>query len=270
MIRKVLLSTVALAAISGTAFAADLPSRRAPPVYIPPPIPIFSWTGFYVGGDVGYAFGKDLATQYPAGGTPVAFNVGRRSAIIGGAHVGYNFSTQSLPLLSGLGSIGGGGLVVGVEGDITGSDYQGTQNFPGARTLSERDSSDVQGSIRGRVGVAVDRALFFATGGAAFAQFHDNYAAAGAAAAGAPAIGTLSTSHQRIGYTVGGGIEYAITTAFSLRAEYRYSDYGHYTDTTFGTIGAFNEAHRITMQRATIGFSYKFETPQAQPVVARY
>ena len=49
MIRNFLLSTVALAAISGTAFAADLPSRRAPPVYIPPAIPIFSWTGFYIG-----------------------------------------------------------------------------------------------------------------------------------------------------------------------------------------------------------------------------
>ena len=43
-----------------------------------------------------------------------------------------------------------------------------------------------------------------------------------------------------------------------------------YTDATLGTIGFFNEAHRVTMQRATVGFSYKFETPAAAPVVARY
>ncbi len=250
MIRKVLLSTVAIVAISGTAFAADLPSRRAPPVFVPPPIPVFTWTGFYIGGDIGYGFGKDVARVGAA-----TYNVGSANALLGGGHLGYNFSTQSLPLLAGLGSAAnglvGGGLVVGVEGDITGSDYRRSVVF-------EQDKSDIQGSVRGRVGIAVDRALFFATGGAAFAEFRDNYNLGN--------LGNFNLTHTRVGYTVGGGIEYAITTAFSLRAEYRYSNFGTYTD----NLGFALVSHRVDMQRATVGFSYKFESPMAAPVVARY
>ena len=89
MIRKVLLSSVALVAISGAAFAADLPSRRAPPVYVPPPIPIFSWTGFYIGGDVGVAFGKDTSTGLRTNGTAFGpFQHGQHNGVIGGGHIG--------------------------------------------------------------------------------------------------------------------------------------------------------------------------------------
>ena len=59
MIRNILLSSAALIALSGAALAADLPSTRAP--IAPPPILVFSWTGLYVGGQVGYAFGHDSA-----------------------------------------------------------------------------------------------------------------------------------------------------------------------------------------------------------------
>ena len=273
MIRKVLLSTVAIAAISGTAFAADLPSRRAPPVYIPPPIPVFTWTGFYIGGDIGYGFGKDTATSF-AGRAATTYLVGKHDGVIGGGHIGYNFSTQSI--LGGaaggiagipfVGGFGGAGGVIGVEGDITGSNYRGAVIFPGAPGLRESTQQDVAGSVRGRVGIAVDRALFFATGGVAFGEFQSRYSAFNAAG------GTLNvdTTHQRIGYTVGGGVEYAITTNWSLRGEYRYSDFGTYTDTTAAAYG-FNTRHKDIVQRATVGFSYKFESPMlAAPVVARY
>ncbi len=273
MIRKVLLSTVALVAISGTAFAADLPSRRAPPVYIPPPVPVFTWTGFYVGGDIGYDFGKDTATSTGTTGNSVSYLVGKHDGVIGGGHIGYNFSTQSLlggaaGGLAGIpfvGGFGGAGGVIGIEGDITGSNYRGAVIFPGAIGLREQTQQDVAGSVRGRVGIAVDRALFFATGGVAFAEFQSHYSAFNAAGA------TLNAdlTHQRIGYTVGGGVEYAITTNWSLRAEYRYSDFGSYVDTTAAAYG-FNTRHKDIVQRATMGFSYKFETPTMAPVVARY
>ena len=252
MIRKVLLSTVAIVAISGSAFAADLPSRRAPPVYVPPPVPLFTWTGFYIGGDIGYGFGKDTATQ----SNGPAYNVGKHDGVIGGGHIGYNFSTQSLPVLSGLaGGIGGGGLVLGAEVDLVGTDYRDTI---GASTLRNQ----IQGSARGRVGIAVDRALFFATGGAAFAQFQTTYALPAAVG------GFQNPSNTRVGYTVGGGVEYAITTQWSLRGEYRYSDFGTYRQFV-GTI-PLQVTRRETMQRATVGFSYKFDTIAAAPVVARY
>ncbi len=56
MLRRVLLASVGAVALAGTAFAADLPTRAPPPVYVPP-VPIFTWTGIYVGGEIGYAWG---------------------------------------------------------------------------------------------------------------------------------------------------------------------------------------------------------------------
>ena len=63
---KLVLAASLLATASTVAVAADLPSRRAPPVYVPPPIPVFTWTGFYIGGNAGYAFGarNDSTNNY--------------------------------------------------------------------------------------------------------------------------------------------------------------------------------------------------------------
>lgn len=254
MVRKLLLSSVALAAISGTAFAADLPSRRAPPVYAPPPVPVFSWTGFYVGGQVGYAFGRDNAAILGSG--PFVANP---NGIIGGAHVGYNFSTQSLPVF---GTAFGTGGVIGVEGDVDGSDYRRTTAITGAPFFpTSTNRIPIQGSIRGRLGFAVDRALFYATGGAAFADLRNSYTTT---------LGYDSIGHTRVGWTVGGGVEYAITNTWSLRAEYRYSDFGTYTD--FAPASGFGLVrHHDSEQRAQVGFSYKFDNPMVpSPVVARY
>ncbi len=59
MLRRILLASAGAMALAGTAFAADLPLRAPPPVYV---APVFSWTGFYVGGQLGYAWGKDPST----------------------------------------------------------------------------------------------------------------------------------------------------------------------------------------------------------------
>ena len=97
--------------------------------------------------------------------------------------------------------------------------------------------------------------MFFATGGAAVAEFKDQY------------LSVFNYSHDRIGWTVGGGVEYAITTNWSLRGEYRYSDFGTFTDNVASLVPV---RQRNIMQRATVGFSYKFDTPVVAPVVARY
>ena len=102
--------------------------------------------------------------------------------------------------------------------------------------------------------------MFYATGGAAFAEFRTNYATT---------LGFDNLSHTRVGYTVGGGVEYAITNNFSLRGEYRYSDFGTFTD--FANASGFGAVRRReTEQRAQVGFSYKFDTAVPAPVVARY
>ncbi|MDR3463042.1 MAG: porin family protein [Beijerinckiaceae bacterium] len=236
MFHKLLVSTVAFAALAGTAFAADLPSRHAPPVYAPPPIPVFTWTGIYVGGQVGYGFGRDSNNFNPSSSST--------SGVIGGAHIGYNYQLPS-------------NIVIGVEGDVDGSSARATTFYP-ATTASFRD--EVQGSVRGRVGYAVDRALFYATGGAAFGGLRNNYYS-----------GPFedSMTHTRVGYTVGGGVEYAIDPHWSVRAEYRYTDFGHYNDFAATTLGT-NITKHDTENRVQLGFSYKFDTFGPTPVVARY
>ena len=263
MARSLLLASVALVAISGTAFAADLPSRRAPPVFAPPPPPIFSWTGFYIGVQVGLAFGRDAETFYAPGfpelGTASILN-GRPNGIIGGGHVGYNYQ---LPGFGGFGGFGGGGLVVGIEGDLDGTDYRSTQTLgAGDFAFSQGFKSDIGGSLRGRLGIAAGRALFYATGGVALAEFQENYGTI---------LGADQYNHSRVGYTVGAGVEYAITTNLSIRGEYRYTDYGHYTDLLSNSaLGLVAAQHHIVQNRAQVGVSYKFESPAAVPVVARY
>ena len=128
-------------------------------------------------------------------------------------------------------------------------------------TASTRDQ--IQGSIRGRLGVTFDRALFYATGGAAFGDLRSTYVSA--------ATGAFDTiDRTRVGYTVGGGVEYAFTNNLSARIEYRYTDYGRSTDNLLiSTAGLANVSHRDTNNRVQVGFSYKFDT-FAAPVVARY
>ncbi|QXX73539.1 outer membrane protein [Methylovirgula sp. HY1] len=220
MLRKILMSTVIVFGAMGTASAADLPSTKAPPAYIPPP-PLFTWTGVYVGGQIGYMWGNPSPYGYTERG------------VVGGAHAGYNYQV--------------GQFVAGLEGDVNGSSYNG--GFGGYST-----NENIDGSIRGRIGMAWDRLLLYATGGAAFAGITNDY------------LGT-SISHTRVGWTIGGGVEYALDNNWSVRAEYRYTDYGTYYDFPAG-VAAYNHDND---NRVQIGFSYKFDMfAPPGPVVAKY
>ncbi len=122
---------------------------------------------------------------------------------------------------------------LGLEGTVDGTSLSKTVvvpvddvfgDTPGSFTATSR--ADIQGSIRGRVGIAWDRALLYATGGVAFSGFNNSITDTTGFVA--PAGTSASFSNTRVGWTVGGGIEYAITNNWSVRAEYRYSDFGHY------------------------------------------
>ncbi len=238
MLRKLLMSTVVFVGATGVAMAADLPSRKAPPTYVPPPPPVFTWTGVYIGAQIGYQWGTS-GTDI-AGALPFAYNA---NGVTGGAHVGYNYQISQ--------------FVVGLEGDVNGLDYSGS-NTSAAPFFATSTRENVDGSVRGRLGVAWDRALVYATGGVAFADIRNSYSFGG--------LGSTFDS-GRVGWTVGGGIEYAIDNNWSLRAEYRYTDYGKYTQAPFGF--AINN-HEYD-NKVQVGFSYKFDmlNPIA-PVVAKY
>jgi len=151
--KKILLSSVALLGLATGAVAADLPSRRAAPAPVVAAVPVFTWTGFYVGVNAGYGWSDDdfdavdLADDDDDGG------------FVGGAQVGYNYQI--------------GSFVVGLEGDIQYADFgaDGAFDIDGDGDADgEFDSSDWFGTVRARAGVAFDRALIYATGGFAFAD----------------------------------------------------------------------------------------------------
>jgi outer membrane immunogenic protein len=238
MVRKLLMSTVVLCGATGTAFAADLPTTKGAPVYTPPPPPIFTWTGLYIGAQAGYEFGH--ATTVTGGAGLPGYNP---SGFDGGAHIGYNYQI--------------GQFVAGIEGDVNGSNYNGSNTFGG---LAYSTTDDVDGSVRGRLGIAWDRALIYATGGAAFGNFRNQYAAG-------PALDTVWNT--RVGWTVGGGIEYAIDNNWSLRAEYRYTDYPGFTNFAATSLGA-NVYQHETDNRVQLGVSYKFDLLGPAPVASKY
>src|SRR5947209_18867155 len=103
MLRKVLMTTVAAAAMGGSAFAADLPSRKAPPMAYVPPVPIFTWTGFYVGVNAGGAFRANNNNNNNAffPGAPFAFannGNGNNARFIGGGQAGVNWQINQFVL----------------------------------------------------------------------------------------------------------------------------------------------------------------------------
>ncbi len=220
MIRNKILgaSIAALLFATGSAVAADLPSV-AP--YQQPVVAGYDWTGFYVGAQAGYVW---------EGG-----NGNTIDGFAGGIHAGYNHQINN--------------WVFGVEADVEYSGADASATIPGVLAVS----ADVEwlGSVRGRVGYAFDRTLVYATGGVAFGGIEvraTNLAVA-------PAI-SASDSKTHVGWTVGAGIEHAITQNVTVRAEYRYTDLGRKTY-NFAGIGAAR-ANADDIHAVRVGVSYKF------------
>lgn len=243
MIRMMLAAAAVLA--STASFALELPKDAVLVPEEPPPIPVFSWTGYAVGVHAGYGFGHDSATlRSRVGGGRSSLDP---NGIIGGFHAGYN---RALP------GLGAHALVLGIEGDVDGADYQKTTPFGGLGTVAVR--SDIKGSIRGRLGLGVNRVLFYATGGAAFANFDIRYNGTSVFGAGA----FDAKQRTQVGYTIGGGVEYAFMNYVTVRAEYRYSDYGTFTDTLATAAPGANASivHRDSDSRLQAAVSYKFDS----------
>jgi outer membrane immunogenic protein len=252
----------AAATYAGTAFAAEP---------VPPPPPAFTWTGLYVGAQIGYAWGHDNVTWSGfsedddlAAGTFSQTPQG----VIGGAHVGYNLQYNPW-------------LVFGLEGSVDGTSLSHTLavpvnefafDTPGIITSSSQ--ADVQGSLRARVGVALDRVLIYGTGGVAFTGFNTTIFDTTGFFTGVP-LTNATFSNTRAGWTAGGGIEYALTDNWWVRAEYRYSNFGHTTDFPFPTELPFPNSfvvlgHHLTENQVQVGFSYRFDwtIPAPEPVPA--
>jgi outer membrane immunogenic protein len=255
----------AAATLAGTAFAAEPPPA-------PPPVLIFTWTGLYLGGQIGYAWGNDnffYTASDPVSGLVFTPTVSSSpSGVIGGAHVGFDYQIDKP----------GGGFVLGIEGSVDGISLSNTvaAGFAafGGSSVSASTNTDIQGSIRGRFGIAWDRLLAYGTGGVAFGGFNTSFSTSGNNN-GNPFNASDSFSNTRVGWTAGGGIDYAVTNIWSVFAEYRYTDFGTVGNTQLATAvfrtvpgltgGALSATRTLSQSQVQVGFSYKFDSSLPAP-----
>jgi outer membrane immunogenic protein len=180
---------LALAAGMRGAEAADLSRRYGPPPVAPVYAAIYNWTGFYVGINGGGGWGRstwDGIDKFDISGGLI------------GATIGYNWQL--------------GQAVLGVEGDIAWSGIQGTTNTLCPGGCETRNSW--LSTVRGRAGYAIDRLLPFLTAGLAVGNIQAN------------TPGFPGGSSSNAGWTVGGGLEFAVVSNVTIKAEYLYVDLG--------------------------------------------
>jgi outer membrane immunogenic protein len=255
--KKLLLAGLAIGALIAPAMAADMPVKAPPP-------PLFSWTGFYLGANAGFGTIRDQALPYCINPLGVVMGVGcsdvfggrvRGDGFLGGGQAGYNWQV--------------GHWVLGVETDIQGGDVKGTDvvtgpfqvvgvkplSPPASYTTSEKLSW--LGTTRGRLGLAFDRLLIYATGGVAYGEASVNQNLA------APGIQfPSSASATMTGWTAGGGLEYAFAGNWSAKFEGMFYNLGTITTAaaavphvnTFGEVKTFNVEGAV----ARVGVNWRF------------
>jgi outer membrane immunogenic protein len=191
-----LLGAAALATVSASAMAADLPTSKGAPVAPAVYAPAFTWTGFYLGvnAGVGWANGRDIYVTTPNGAvTSLNTGNGSNSGFVGGGQAGYNFQT--------------GAFVFGVEADIQYADLSKKVNWGPYTWWGNGSTSQYVGTVRARVGYAIDRTLIFLTGGLAYGGLNSGGAFGG---------------NNNTGWTLGGGVEDAFTNNWTAKIEYDY------------------------------------------------
>jgi outer membrane immunogenic protein len=262
--KKLLFAGAMLASFAAiqSASAADL-ALKAPP---PPPAPVYSWTGWYAGVNLGGSFGRaaDTAT-FGAGPTLLSSTSSRLDGVIGGGQIGYNWQANS-------------NWVIGLEADIQGSSERGTATSsatlpttcgvllvfpcPTVGTLVDQEKLPWFGTVRGRIGVLASPTwLFYATGGLAYGEIKssETLTVAGGPFAGGALANNFSTT--RAGWTAGGGVEGVISGNWTAKLEYLYMDYGTINNAFAGVAPLFtpiNLSTHVTDNIVRAGVNYHF------------
>jgi outer membrane immunogenic protein len=274
MLRKLLLSSVAVTAMVGSVLAADLPYRAPPPApYVPPP-PVFTWTGFYIGVNAGGAFRVrnhfDDNVFFP-GVTPFLLannnNNGNNARFIGGGQAGVNWQINQ--------------FVLGLEADAQGirGNHNNGNNF--SDFGNNGDNNRFLGTVRARGGIAFDRFLIYGTGGFAYGTgptinnfnpllvgadpFHPTFN-------NGTFFNNNNGNNWLFGYAVGAGFEWAFYNNLSVKAEYLYTDIRR-TDNNnnfFNNNDLFRERNHIVRAGLNYRFNWGFGYGAGAPVVARY
>jgi outer membrane immunogenic protein len=247
-----LLGAFAISAAS----AADLPA----PVYKAPPAPppAFSWTGFYIGGFAGGAGGAEdpvdlgeYAGQTITNGTGHVWRYNTKASFIGGGTVGANYQT--------------GNFVFGIEGEagylhITGSGAD--PRSPGLDVVSSSRLGDWYGLIAGRIGYAWDHWLFYAKGGAVITNVSGTVVdSCKALPCGPVTINAVGSKDDVLSGAFGGGLEYAITNNWTVKAEYLFFTLNNHWLVTgvASNTATYSWDHNFSgLHTGKVGINYKF------------
>jgi outer membrane immunogenic protein len=244
--------------LGGTASAADLPPVAAPPrapaAYVPAALPIFNWTGFYIGGNLGAAWASGKVSDSQG----FSWSNSQQATFTGGAQVGANYQINW--------------AVVGVE-----ADFDWLANNKNSANAAVTPIGPIQFSannrwmttLAARFGVAADNWLFYAKGGGGWVGVSNptvtNLATGGSI--------TVSNSNSNSGWLAGGGIEWGFAPNWTARLEYDYLGLSSQTRTVTGTIPAgvgpcpgpascaFNDTltqNSRNVQTFTVGLNYLF------------
>jgi outer membrane immunogenic protein len=285
--KQLLIATVAWLAVTATStFAADLysPASTPAPIYTKaPPPPGYSWTGWYVGLDAGGAWAHssdptttvfDPAGYFAATSVPAVDAAGAQSnnpaGFIGGAEAGGNVQWNM--------------FVTGVEADFNYLGLRKSTSSSGAYPccgpttgfiVNSSISTSWLATVRGRLGVANNGWLFYATGGAAFTDFKASfgftdlcgtYLACGGFGY-PPGFEAASISNIKAGYAVGGGVETHLSGNWTLKAEYLYVGFGNVTTQGFLTgatqiafgsnLNPFTHSANLSANIFRLGLNYK-------------
>jgi outer membrane immunogenic protein len=263
--KKLLLGSVALIVMSVPVLAADMPVKAVP---LPP---AWSWTGCYVGLNIGYSWARFRKSNVTAVGIPPVVPVNTAFAdfsfdddgVNGGGQIGCNWQN--------------GVIVWGVETDLQVVDLEARTifdnsifNFPQAGAFDTDVKSAIRyfGTVRGRLGWTVTpTTLLYVTGGFAYARVASSLAFP--TAAGAPNAFVNFDSQTHFGYTVGFGAEAKVAQNFTAKIEYLYTDVGSKGYDFLNIAGInYHWDQRVDFHTVRIGLNYQFNWYET--VVAKY
>lgn len=228
------LTTIFCAALALSVFAGPEPmpsGKDMKQTIAPVPECDFSWTGFYIGGNFGYGWGDGNVDFDPLPDAAAFVFLNPQSldadpdGLIGGGQIGFNWQWNKW-------------LVLGAEADFQGTDMEGDDSRTGFdgfsavptnpdRFLEAHERMQYFGTIRGRIGIAPwCRMLIYGTGGFAYGNMdysaQTNFGTTFFHGASYP----VNFTDTATGWTAGGGIEYALSHHWSIRAEYLHYDLG--------------------------------------------
>lgn len=185
---------------ASAASAADLPARvytKAPAVVAP----LYNWTGFYLGAHAGYGWGDSDWSNISLTAERVALSP---DGFVGGGQLGYRWQLNQ--------------FVLGVEGSFSGADLKDSYTSVVNPAVSYQTKMDWLATVTGQLGVSFGPTLIYVSGGGAFTTLKTRGINS--------TFDSFSNSGSITGFTVGGGLEYALSPNWSVGVDYKYIDFG--------------------------------------------